>query len=124
MNIPRKHRISTIYSGVIIVVVTIIILVFTGFLILDNIHQIEVELQHRLALASDLARKTLAVPIWELNFTHLNDFIQALRTDRAVVYVNIIGSDHVSLASQTYPDFAQKDWAFFIGTEIKIRFRR
>ena len=113
MNIPRKHRISTIYSGVIIVVVTIIILVFTGFLILDNIHQIEVELQHRLALASDLARKTLAVPIWELNFTHLNDFIQALRTDRAVVYVNIIGSDHVSLASQTYPDFAQKDWAFF-----------
>jgi serine phosphatase RsbU (regulator of sigma subunit)/HAMP domain-containing protein len=108
-----KQSLSRRLSLAIIGVVAVIVIGFTAVLMWDNMKLLETALHQRLSLASDLAALTLALPLWELNFTQIQDVAEALFKDRDLVYVNIIDIYAKTLATQIRPNVAQAKWEFF-----------
>ena len=77
-----SHRVSL----AMILVVALIILGFTGGLIVEQGQSLERELENRVAIISQLAQKSLPLPMWNVDNQNLNDFMEALFTDPAIVY--------------------------------------
>ena len=97
MSISRRFSIA------IIGVVFLIISVFSIAIIIDRVISYEAELQNRLSFTSELAKLTLASPLWYMNYEFLEDFLTALLLDNTIVGARILVNDAV-IAEQVRSD--------------------
>lgn len=105
MGTPIKKSLSRRFSVAMSSVVTLFVLAAASLLVLDNVRMIERELEERVALALNLAQKTLPLAIWNLDQDLLYDVLEALFEDEAIVYANIVSKGD-SLAMRAHPDFS------------------
>jgi len=91
----RVSSISRRFSYALIGVVTLLLIAFATVGILFDINIIESELKTRLDNAIKLAQISLPTPLWNLDYTVVNDFIEALFLDESIVYTKISWKDQV-----------------------------
>jgi methyl-accepting chemotaxis protein len=112
-----QRSLSRRFSVAIIGVVSAILLVFTTFLILDSVRKLEEELDTKLALASTLAQRGLPTPLWNLDITTIQEFLDALLLDDEFVYAAIVTNlADKSALKRIHPRFSQYDWPYFEGS--------
>jgi signal transduction histidine kinase/CheY-like chemotaxis protein len=112
-NNMTKHSISRRFSRALISIVAIILLVFAALVIFVNSKRIDLQLKDRLDQTSKLAQLSLATPLWNLDKDSLNDFVEALFSDRMMVYVRIMTEDETIIPPRTRSEFDGKDFSFF-----------
>jgi signal transduction histidine kinase len=86
---PKVHSISHRFSYALIGVITLILILFAAVVIFVDIDKIENELETRLHNAIEFAQNSLATPLWNLDNTVVNDFVEALFLDESIVYTKI-----------------------------------
>ena len=91
----KVSSISRRFSYALISVITLLLIVFATVVILFNINRIESEMETRLDNAIMLAENSLPTPLWNLDYTVVNDFVEALFLDESIVYIKISWKDQV-----------------------------
>jgi signal transduction histidine kinase/HAMP domain-containing protein len=86
---PKVSSISRRFSFTLIGVITFILIVFAAAVILFDINRIESDLESRLDNAIKLAQNSLPIPLWNLDYMVVNDFVEALFLDESIVYTKI-----------------------------------
>ena len=94
---PNKTTasISRRFSYSLIGVVTLLLAAFAAVGILLNIQRMEHELNSRLDNALKLAQTSLPTPIWNLDYRVVQDFIEALFLEDALVYTKITSGHEI-----------------------------
>nr|MBL0714499.1 HAMP domain-containing protein [Desulfobacterales bacterium] len=85
--------ISRRFSYGLIGVVTLLLIMFAVVGIFINVQLMERDLMARLDNAVRLAQTSLPTPLWNLDRNVVNDFIEALFLDEAIVYTKISAED-------------------------------
>jgi len=96
-QLPRDASISRRFSYILISVVTLVLIAFAVIVILINITKMESELEARLNSAIRLAQKSLPTPLWNFDSGVVNDFLEALFLDEAVVLAKICWEEESSV---------------------------
>jgi signal transduction histidine kinase/CheY-like chemotaxis protein len=113
----RTTSISRRVSLAMILVVATIIIGFAEILIADNRQTLERALADRASIIANLAEKSLPLPMWNVDNQNLNDFMEALFTDPAIVYAEYQIGGNIAFTTGTNakrrPEFAQQSWTFF-----------
>ena len=91
----KVSSISRRFSYALISVITLLLIAFAAVVILFNINRIESEMETRLDNAIMLAENSLPTPLWNLDYTVVNDFVDALFLDESIVYTKISWKDQV-----------------------------
>ena len=91
----KVSSISRRFSYALISVITLLLIAFAAVVILFNINRIESEMETRLDNAIKLAENSLPTPLWNLDYTVVNDFVDALFLDESIVYTKISWKDQV-----------------------------
>jgi methyl-accepting chemotaxis protein len=110
-----KHSLSRRFSYALTGVVTIILFAFSAIVVVYNISETEQRLQQQFTRTAELAETSLASAVWQLNPSSINDILEAIFIDEAIVYASVI-SDGDILAAKTRSNFHQKDFSFFEGS--------
>lgn len=71
-------------------VVTILLVIFAAAAIVINLSESEKDLKNRLTNTFSLARISLSTSLWNLDHDVINNFIDALFLDDAIVYAHIL----------------------------------
>ena len=90
---PKVSSISRHFSFTLIGVITVILIFFATAVILFDIDRIENELETRLDNAIKLSQNSLPIPLWNLDYMVVNDFVEALFLDDSIVYSKISWKD-------------------------------
>ena len=77
-------KISRRVSLAMIAVVSAIILIFAFVLSEQTFRSLERELRNRAAIIAKLAEKSLPLPMWNVDEQALDDFLDALLTDKTI----------------------------------------
>ncbi len=88
----NSHKISSIsrhFSYTLISVITLLLIAFTTSVVLFNINRIESGMEKRLNNAINFAENSLPIPLWNLDYTFVDDFVEALFLDESIIYLNI-----------------------------------
>jgi len=91
----KVSSISRRFSYALISVITLLLIAFAAVVILFNINRIESEMETRLDNAIMLSENSLPTPLWNLDYTVVNDFVDALFLDESIVYTKISWKDQV-----------------------------
>jgi signal transduction histidine kinase/HAMP domain-containing protein len=86
---PKVSSISRRFSFTLIGVITFILIVFAAAVILFDINRIESNLESRLENAIKLSQNSLPIPLWNLDYMVVKDFVEALFLDESIVYTKI-----------------------------------
>lgn len=86
---PKATSISRRFSYTLISIVTLLLVVFTTIVILFNISRIEKGMEKRLSNAINFAENSLPTPLWNLDYSFVEDFVEALFLDESIVYLKI-----------------------------------
>ena len=86
---PKVTSISRRFSYTLISIVTLLLVVFTVIVILFNISRIEKGMVKRLGNAISFAENSLPTPLWNLDYSFVEDFVEALFLDESIVYLKI-----------------------------------
>jgi len=86
---PKVTSISRRFSYTLISIVTFLLVVFTVIVILFNISRIEKGMDKRLSNAISFAENSLPTPLWNLDYSFVEDFVEALFLDESIVYLKI-----------------------------------
>ena len=86
---PKVTSISRRFSYTLISIVTLLLVVFTTIVILFNISRIEKGMEKRLNNAISFAENSLPTPLWNLDYSFVKDFVEALFLDESIVYLKI-----------------------------------
>ena len=86
---PKVSSISRRFSFTLIGVITFILIVFAAAVILFDIDRIERDLESRLENAIKLSQNSLPIPLWNLDYMVVKDFVEALFLDESIVYTKI-----------------------------------
>jgi len=86
---PKVSSISRRFSYTLISIVTILLVGFTTIVILFNINRIEKGMEKRLNSAINFAENSLPTPLWNLDYSFVEDFVEALFLDESIVYLKI-----------------------------------
>ena len=86
---PKVSSISRRFSYTLISIVTLLLVVFTTIVILFNINRIEKGMEKRLNNAINFAQNSLPTPLWNLDYSFVEDFVEALFLDESIVYLKI-----------------------------------
>jgi len=90
LNTSQKvSSISRRFSFTLIGVITFILIVFAAAVILFDIDRIENDLESRLENAIALSQNSLPIPLWNLDYMVVKDFVEALFLDESIVYTRI-----------------------------------
>ena len=97
MNNKRSDylSISTRFSIAFIGVVSFVLFLFAGVAISINSSKINTNLENRLENALKLSSKSLPTPLWNLDTAIVEDFIEALFLDEAMVYAELVWGEEV-----------------------------
>lgn len=93
-------------------VVTVIVLIFAGFIIFYNAMNLESRLVQQLHRTVQLAEMSLESAVWQLNPASINDILDAIFIDETVVYACVI-SDNEILDAKIAPEFEGEAFSFF-----------
>jgi signal transduction histidine kinase len=96
----RVSSIGRRFSYALIGVVTLLLIAFAAIVILFNIDRIESEMETRLDNAIMLAENSLPTPLWNLDYTVVNDLVEALFLDESIVHIKISWEDRVLTEKQ------------------------
>ncbi len=86
---PKVSSISRRFSYALISIIAILFLAFTAIVLLYDINRIESEMQKRLDNAILFSENSLPIPLWNLDYLVVNEFVEALFLDDSIVYVKI-----------------------------------
>jgi len=86
---PKLSSISRRFSYILISIVTLLLAGFTAIVILFNINRIEKGMEKRLNSAINFAENSLPTPLWNLDYSFVEDFVEALFLDESIVYLKI-----------------------------------
>lgn len=86
---PQVSSISRRFSYILISVITLLLIAFTTAVILFNINRIEKGMEKRLKNAINFAENSLPIPLWNLDYLFVEDFVEALFLDESIVYLKI-----------------------------------
>ena len=90
---PKPTSISRRFSYALISVITLLLISFTAVVIFYNLSRIESEMQKRLDNAILFAENSLSIPLWNLDYMLVNDFVDALFLDDSIVYIKLSWKD-------------------------------
>jgi len=95
MNQARSKytSVSRRFSSAFIGVVTLILFFFAGIAVYVDSSKINKDLERRLEKALKLSYISLPTPLWNLDYRIVDDFIEALFLDEAMVYAEIVWGD-------------------------------
>ena len=84
---PKTSSISRRFSYALIGIITLLLFVFAAVVIFFDINRIEREMEKRLDNAIMFAENSLPIPLWNLDYMVVNDFVEALFLDESIVYI-------------------------------------
>ena len=90
---PKPTSISRRFSYALISIITLLLISFTAVVIFYNLSRIESEMQKRLDSAILFAENSLSIPLWNLDYMLVNDFVDALFLDDSIVYIKLSWKD-------------------------------
>lgn len=95
MNQARAKytSVSRRFSSAFIGVVTLILFFFAGIAVYVDSSKINKDLERRLEKSLKLSYISLPTPLWNLDYKIVDDFIEALFLDEAMVYAEIVWGD-------------------------------
>jgi signal transduction histidine kinase/HAMP domain-containing protein len=105
---PKVSSISRRFSYALIGILTLLLIAFAVVVILLNINRIETEMEKRLENAIRFAQNSLPIPLWNMDYTVVNDFVEALFLDESIVYTRISWKDQL-ITEKKRPDFQLKE---------------
>ncbi len=108
----KVHSIRRRFSRAFIGIVTLILLAFATIAIFVNVTRLENGLKKSLDNVVELAKISLPTPLWNLDNDIVNDYIEALFLDDALVYAEVVWEGSV-ITTKIRPKFQVKDYAYF-----------
>ena len=75
---PKVSSISHRFSYALIGIINLLLIAFAGVVIFFNINSIEGEMEKRLDNAIMFAKNSLPIPLWNMDYMVVNDFVEAL----------------------------------------------
>ncbi len=86
---PKVSSISRRFSYALIGIITLLLIAFAAVVIFFDINRIEREMEKRLDNAIMFAENSLPIPLWNMDYMVVNDFVEALFLDESIVYTKI-----------------------------------
>jgi serine phosphatase RsbU (regulator of sigma subunit) len=108
----KVQSISRRFSYGFIGIVTLILFTFAAIAIFVNVTRLGTELQKKLENIVELSQISLPTPLWNLDNDIVQDYIEALFLDKALVYAEVVWEGTV-ITTKTRPKFQDKDFAYF-----------
>jgi signal transduction histidine kinase/HAMP domain-containing protein len=105
---PKVSSISRRFSYALIGIITLLLIVFAAAVILFNISRMERWMEQRLDNAIMFAQNSLPIPLWNMDYTVVNDFVEALFLDESIVYTKIFWKDQL-ITEKKRPGFQLKE---------------
>ena len=106
-NSPKVSSISRRFSYAFIGIITLLLIAFAAVVILFNISRMEKWMEMRLDNAIMFAQNSLPIPLWNMDYTVVNDFVEALFLDESIVYSKISWKDQL-ITEKKRPGFQLK----------------
>ena len=103
----KISSISRRFSYALTGIVTLVLIAFATVVIYFDIHRIQSDMEKRLENAILLSENSLSNALWNLDYMVVNDFVDALFLDEAVVYIKIYWEDQV-ITERKRPGFPLK----------------
>ncbi len=107
---PKVQSISRRFSYAFIGVVTLLLFGFAAVAIFINITETEKELERRLDYSLNLAEKSLPKALWNLDNDVVDDFVEALFLDDAIVHAKVMWANQV-IIERTRENFQGIDFS-------------
>jgi len=107
-----KYSLTSRFSLALTGVVTLVLVLFSVLVAFYNTSKIETRLRQKLEQTSKLAETSLPSSVWQLDYSSMEDLLDAIFADEAIVYARI-GADDDTLAVKIRRPFDQKDFSFF-----------
>ena len=104
---PKVSSISRRFSYAFIGIITLLLIAFAAVVILFNISRMEKWMEMRLDNAIMFAQNSLPIPLWNMDYTVVNDFVEALFLDESIVYSKISWKDQL-ITEKKRPGFQLK----------------
>jgi signal transduction histidine kinase/HAMP domain-containing protein len=105
---PKVSSISRRFSYALIGIITLLLIAFAAAVILFNISRMERWMEQRLDNAIMFAQNSLPIPLWNMDYTVVNDFVEALFLDESIVYTKISWKDQL-ITEKKRPGFQLKE---------------
>ena len=86
---PKISSISRRFSYALIGVISLLLIAFAAIFILVDIKRIETDMETRLDDAIEFSQSSLPTPLWNLDYTVVNDFVDALFLNESIAYIKI-----------------------------------
>ena len=106
--LPKATSISRRFSYALISIITLLLISFTAVVIFYNLSRIESDMQKRLDNAIMFAENSLSIPLWNLDYMLVNDFVDALFLDDSIVYIKLSWEDTL-ISERAHNDFKLKN---------------
>jgi signal transduction histidine kinase/methyl-accepting chemotaxis protein len=106
--LPKATSISRRFSYALISIITLLLISFTAVVIFYNLSRIESDMQKRLDNAIMFAENSLSIPLWNLDYMLVNDFVDALFLDDSIVYIKLSWKDTL-ISERARNDFKLKN---------------
>ena len=106
-TLATSSKISSIsrrFSYALIGVISLLLIAFATVFILIDIKKIQTEMETRLDNAIEFSQSSLSTPLWNLDYTVVNDFVDALFLNESIAYVKISWKEQV-IAEKRRPGF-------------------
>jgi two-component system, cell cycle sensor histidine kinase and response regulator CckA len=97
-------------------VVMAILVVFSAGLFLYSSVKIERELQRQLEETVKFAQTSLPTAIWQLNYSSMNDVLQAILINDVIAAAQILAEEHI-VATKTAKAYVGEEFSFFEGSK-------
>lgn len=105
---PKASSISRRFSYTLIGIITLLLIAFAVAVIFYNITRMERWMEKRLDNAIMFAQNSLPIPLWNMDYTVVNDIIEALFLDDSIVYARISWKNQL-ITEKNRPGFQLKD---------------
>ena len=107
---PKVQSISRRFSYAFIGVVTLLLFGFAAVAIFINITETEKELERRLDYSLNLSRTSLPKALWNLDDDVVDDFVESLFLDEAIVHATVMWANQV-IIERTRESFQGTDFS-------------
>ena len=98
---PKVNSISRRFSYALIGIITLLLFAFAVIVIFFDINRIDREMEKRLDNAIMFAENSLPIPLWNLDYMFVNDFVEALFLDESIVYTKISWKNQIITEKKT-----------------------
>ena len=89
------NSLSRLFSIVLTLIVTIVILFFSIIAAFYNNAKMEMSLQKKLGKTLKSVETSLTSSVWQLDYASMNDILNEIFTDETITYANITSGDEI-----------------------------